>query len=250
VTAPILLCEGLTKRFGDGAAVRMPLEQVSLRVDEREFVAVLGQSGSGKSTLLGILGGLDRTFEGRVELFGHDLRSLGDRALARLRGEKVGFIFQAFHLFYHLTVAENVMSPALFGRSDKKLAKRAMDLLDRLGLADRAGDSPVRLSGGQRQRVAIARALLYSPPLLLCDEPTGNLDKGTAQSLLDLFVELNRDDGITIVAVTHSEQLAQIASRTLHLENGKLVESSAATRAGEGSEAGPSGDARAEAPDR
>ncbi len=230
MTQPILICEGLTKRFSDGAATRTPLSDVALHVDEGELVAVLGESGSGKSTLLGILGGLDRAFDGKVELFGKDLRSLGDRALARLRGEKVGFIFQAFHLFYHLSVVENVLCPALFGRRDKKLATRAMELLDRLGLADRASDSPVRLSGGQRQRVAIARALLYSPPLLLCDEPTGNLDKATAASLLELFEELNTEDGITIVAVTHSDQLADVASRTLRLEGGRLVDG--ARRAG------------------
>lgn len=224
MSAPILRCEGLTKRFRDGAALRTPLEDVAFRVADGELVAVLGESGSGKSTLLGILGGLDRAFDGKVELFGRDVHSLGDRALARLRGEKVGFVFQAFHLFYHLTVIENVLCPSLFGRRDAKLETRALALLDRLGLRDRASDSPVRLSGGQRQRVAIARALLYSPPLLLCDEPTGNLDKATAASLLELFQELNEKDGITIVAVTHSEQLAEIASRTLRLEAGHLAD--------------------------
>ncbi len=228
MTRPILLCEGLTKRFRDGAALRTPLEGASLRVDEGERLAVLGESGSGKSTLLGILGGLDRTFEGKVELFGHDLRALGDRELARLRGEKVGFVFQAFHLFYHLSVLDNVLSPALFGRRDPKLRGRAVELLERLGIADRANDSPVHLSGGQRQRVAIARALLNSPPLLLCDEPTGNLDRATAASLLSLFIELNEKDGVTIVAVTHSDQMAEIATRTLRLSDGKLLDAASA----------------------
>ena len=223
MTRPILLCDALTKRFRDGAALRTPLQDASLRVEPGERLAVLGESGSGKSTLLGILGGLDRDFEGKVELFGHDLRKLSDGALARLRGEKVGFVFQAFHLFYHLSVIDNVLSPALFGRHDPKVRSRAVELLERLGIADRAKDSPVQLSGGQRQRVAIARALLYSPPLLLCDEPTGNLDRATAASLLSLFTELNEKDGITIVAVTHSEQMAEIATRILRLESGRLV---------------------------
>ncbi len=219
----LVLAEGLTKHHGDGPARRAALDGVTLSIDEGELVAVLGPSGSGKSTLLAILGGLDRDYGGRVELFGRDLAALGDRDLSRLRGERIGFVFQAFHLLAHLTVLDNVLAPALFARDTADLSSRALSLLDRLGLADRAADTPACLSGGQRQRVAIARALLRRPSLLLCDEPTGNLDAETGARTIDLFRDLHREGGLTVVAVTHEERLAGVATRTLALRDGKLA---------------------------
>ena len=213
--------DALTKHYGDGAARRAALDGVALSIDEGELVAVLGPSGSGKSTLLGIVGGLDRDYAGRVEVFGKDLRELADADLSRLRGERIGFVFQAFHLLPHLSVLDNVLAPALFAADGGALRARGLSLLDRLGLADRAGDTPAHLSGGQRQRVAIARALLRRPALLLCDEPTGNLDAETGARTIELFRDLHREGGLTIVAVTHEERLAVAATRTLQLRDGE-----------------------------
>jgi putative ABC transport system ATP-binding protein len=219
----VIRLDGLTKHYGDGPARRAALDGVALSIDEGELCAVLGPSGSGKSTLLGIVGGLDRDYQGRAEVFGQDLRALADRDLSRLRGERVGFVFQAFHLLPHLTVLDNVCAPALFAADGAALRARALSLLDRLGLEGRALDTPARLSGGQRQRVAIARALLRRPSLLLCDEPTGNLDVETGASTLALLRDLHREGGLTVVAVTHEERLAAMATRTLHLREGKLA---------------------------
>lgn len=219
----ILRTEGLIKHYGDGPARRAALDGVALTIEEGEFLAVLGPSGSGKSTLLGVLGGLDRAYEGRVEVLGQDLKALGDTQLSRLRGEAIGFVFQAFHLLSHLTVLDNVLAPALFAGSAGDLRARALSLLERLGLEGRAADTPAQLSGGQRQRVAIARALLRSPRILLCDEPTGNLDAETGARAIELFRDLHREGGLTVVAVTHEERLAVAATRTLSLRDGKLV---------------------------
>jgi putative ABC transport system ATP-binding protein len=217
--------EGLRKIFGDTKAQRSALDGVTLSVEEGEFVAILGPSGSGKSTLLGIVGGLDREYEGKVELFGRDLAKLKDRELAELRGKRVGFVFQAFHLLGHLTVMENVLAPALFDRESTPdaSAKRAREVLGRLGIADRGEDRPAELSGGQRQRVAIARALFQKPDLLLCDEPTGNLDAETGAQTIELFRELHAQGGLTVLAVTHEERLAEAATRTVRLAAGKIA---------------------------
>jgi ABC-type lipoprotein export system ATPase subunit len=214
----------LTKLYGDGPARRAALDKLSLDVAEGELVAVLGPSGSGKSTLLGIVGALDRAYDGTAQVFGHDLAKLDDAALSRLRGERIGFVFQAFHLLTHLSVLDNVLAPALFAGGADTLRSRALELLARLGLEGREGDTPASLSGGQRQRVAIARALLRKPALLLCDEPTGNLDVETGARTIELFRELHAEGGLTVVAVTHEERLARIATRTLQLRDGKLVQ--------------------------
>ncbi len=233
---PVIRAERVTKTFGQGKGLRAALDGVSLAVEPGELLCVIGPSGSGKSTLLGILGGLDLAFEGQVELFGKDIRKLGDRGLARLRGENVGFVFQAFHLLAHLTVLDNVLAPALFapegarseGEPETSVEDRAVRLLARLGLEGRERDTPAELSGGQRQRVAIARALLLEPRLLLCDEPTGNLDRETGAQTIELFRELHRDGGLTIVAVTHEERLARIATRSIEIREGRLVGEEAA----------------------
>jgi putative ABC transport system ATP-binding protein len=212
----------LRKLYGDARARRAALDGLDFSVAPGDFVAVLGPSGSGKSTLLALLGGLDRDYEGQLELFGEDLRGMGDAALARLRGARIGFVFQAFHLLGHLSVIDNVLAPALFADDGEDLRPRALGLLDRLGLGDREGDTPTELSGGQRQRVSIARALLRKPDLVLCDEPTGNLDAETGERTIDLFRELHREEKLTVVAVTHEERLARAATRIVRLRDGKI----------------------------
>ncbi len=213
---------------GDAARVLPPaLSDVSLSVARGEFLAVVGRSGSGKTTLLNILGGLDREWTGRVEVNGQDLARLHDRDLSMLRNKTIGFVFQAFHLLPHLTVIENVTLPAWFGNQDRDRAEaegRAMQALDRVGLANRATDRPTRLSAGERQRVAVARALLNRPMLLLCDEPTGNLDAATGAAVLDIFLELNRRDNTTLVIATHESRVSEAASRQIVLETGRIVE--------------------------
>lgn len=220
----VVHAERVTRVHDAGKGTRRALSNVDFTVQSGEFVAVLGPSGSGKSTLLSIIGGLDRAYEGKVHLWGQDIGAMSDARLARLRGQRIGFVFQHFHLLTHLSVIENVTTPALFNpdADDDVDVKRAHDLLERLGLADRTGDTPAELSGGQRQRVAIARALLRKPKLLLCDEPTGNLDTDTGAQTIALFQELHRHDGLTIVAVTHEERLARVASRVVRLRDGSI----------------------------
>lgn len=220
----VVHAERVTRVHDAGKGTRRALSNVDFTVQSGEFVAVLGPSGSGKSTLLSIIGGLDRAYEGQVRLWGEDIGAMSDARLARLRGQRIGFVFQHFHLLTHLSVIENVTTPALFNpdADDNVDIKRAHDLLERLGLADRTSDTPAELSGGQRQRVAIARALLRKPKLLLCDEPTGNLDTDTGAQTIALFQELHRHDGLTIVAVTHEERLARVASRVVRLRDGSI----------------------------
>lgn len=220
---PVVAVENLRKVYGDGDGARAALDGVSLTVDKGELVVILGHSGSGKSTLLGIAGGLDRAYEGKVSLFGQDVATLSDKALARLRGKKIGFVFQAFHLLNHVSVLDNVLAPALFDEGPRRREEQALSVLDHLGIKDRARDLPSRLSGGQRQRVAIARALLQSPELLLCDEPTGNLDAETGERTISLFRDLHRE-GLTMLAVTHEERLANIATRVIRLKDGKILD--------------------------
>ena len=213
------------KRYGSGDGVRAAVCDVTLAVKEGEFACVLGHSGSGKSTLLGILGCLDQSYEGELKLFGKNARKLSDAEQADLRGTSIGFVFQAFHLMGHLSIRDNVLAPSLFlrGGQTKDHVKRANELLDQVGLLDRAADPPSQLSGGERQRVAIARALLMKPKLLLCDEPTGNLDVETGQQIIDIFRGLHEDSGITVIAVTHETRLADVADRVIRLRNGRLV---------------------------
>jgi putative ABC transport system ATP-binding protein len=202
----------------------MALDALTLSIDEGELVAVLGTSGSGKSTLLHVAGGLDLTYGGSVKLRGHELRSLSDAALARLRRETIGFVFQSFHLVNDWRVRDNVALPASFApQPTEDLERRVVEVLARVGLEGRVDDPPTRLSGGQRQRVAIARALLMRPPLLLCDEPTGSLDAQTGSQILALFQKLHAEGGLTLVLVTHEERVAAIATRIVRLEAGRIV---------------------------
>lgn len=213
----------LCRSYPDGARGRVPvLAGVELEVGAGEFVAVVGRSGSGKSTLLHVLGGLDSDFEGEVTVAGTRLSGLADVALARFRNEAVGFVFQSFHLVAGLDAGDNVALPACFARGDRAgVEAAALEALARVGLADKARRLPAQLSGGERQRVAIARALFGRPRVLLCDEPTGNLDAETAADVIARFVELNRQ-GLTVLAVTHEDRLRAAASRVLTLAGGRL----------------------------
>ncbi len=215
----------LRKVYRDHAREVTALDGVCLAVRPGEFVAVTGRSGSGKTTLLNVLGGLDRDYTGGVMLDGRDLARLRDRDVSDLRNRGIGFVFQAFHLLAHLTVLENVTLPALFGgvAQDAGAVDRALAALERVGLRDKAGVRPTRLSAGERQRVAIARAILNRPRLLLCDEPTGNLDEATGAVVLGIFRELNERDGTTLVVATHSPQVAGAAGRRVALEAGRVV---------------------------
>lgn len=230
----IVQTEGLQKIYGDKKAERAALSGVSLGVRQGEFLAVLGPSGSGKSTLLGIIGALDRAYSGKVELFGQDISRMSDKELAYLRAHKIGFVFQAFHLLAHLSVLENVLMPSLFEKHPSEdLSARAKGLLKRLGLRERADARPSELSGGQRQRVSVARALLMRPELLLCDEPTGNLDAETGAQTIELFKELHGQGQLTIIAVTHEERLAGAATRVIRLRDGRVDTSEKAEGEGE-----------------
>jgi putative ABC transport system ATP-binding protein len=214
----------LRKRYPprDGAGAPQELWRgLDLEVHAGEFLAVEGQSGSGKSTLLHILGGLDRAYEGEVRVLGEDLRGMSDARLAALRHARIGFIFQSFNLLAELTALQNVLLPDFFGDGVPDAERRAREALDRVGLADKARARPTALSGGERQRVAIARALLARPPLLLADEPTGNLDAHTGHGIIELFRELHRD-GMTLLVVTHETRVSRAASRVLVLRDGVL----------------------------
>ncbi|QRN99798.1 ABC transporter ATP-binding protein [Archangium violaceum] len=217
-------------RDGDGTEVRV-LDGLSLDVADGDFVAVVGPSGSGKSTLLHLLGGLDVHYQGEAEVAGVKLSGLKDKELARFRNQHVGFVFQSFHLIPNLSAVENVLMPSHFGPVSLEARKRAESLLDRVGLLAKKDRAPIRLSGGERQRVAIARALFTGPRLLLCDEPTGNLDAATGAGVISLFQELHRE-GLTLLTVTHEERMSSAARRVLRLKEGRLVEESQPALAG------------------
>jgi putative ABC transport system ATP-binding protein len=221
----MLECESLGRTYLSGGRELTVLKDISFRVEPGGFVAVVGPSGSGKTTLLGLLAGLDRPTTGRVRLDGDDLGRLDEDALARLRGEKVGFVFQSFQLIPTLTARENVQVP-LELRGDGAGAT-ADALLARVGLAERGHHYPAQLSGGEQQRVALARAFSNRPRILFADEPTGNLDATTGAGIIDLMVELNHDLGTTLVLVTHDLDLAGRARRTIRLADGRVVGDSA-----------------------
>jgi putative ABC transport system ATP-binding protein len=221
---PVLRARGLRKEYGRDAGLVRAVDGVDLDVDAGETVAVTGPSGCGKSTLLHLLGGLDRPTGGEVWLAGQSLGRLGERGLARLRRDAVGFVFQAFHLMDELTAVENVELPALLaGRSPRAARRRAAGLLEQVGLADRARFLPTALSGGQRQRVAIARALVSDPVVVLADEPTGNLDSEATLEVLRLFEGLHAA-GQTLVIVTHDSRIAATTDRIIGMRDGAFVD--------------------------
>ena len=201
------------------------LKGIDLQIPRGQFAAIMGPSGSGKSTLLGLLAGLDMPTSGRIVLDGEDITDLGEDEMALVRGRKIGFVFQAYHLIPTLTAEENVLLPMeLAGREDAGGRERARELLDRVGLKDRREHYPVQLSGGEQQRVALARAFALRPPILLADEPTGNLDTANGRMVLDLLLALNREEGTTMVLVTHEQELAASADRRIVLRDGCVVE--------------------------
>ena len=225
----ILQAEGLYKSYRLGAADVKVLKGVDLAVRSGEFISIVGASGSGKSTLLHILGALDRPDKGTVRFEGSDLKNTGNGELNRFRNKMVGFVFQFYHLLDELNVLENVFLPAMVSKStiawllSRKQAKnRAKELLSQLGLSERAEHKPYQLSGGERQRVAIGRALMNEPKILLADEPTGNLDSQTGNSIMKVFEALNKA-GQTIVMVTHDERIAHKAGRIIMLTDGKIA---------------------------
>ncbi|HEY5926375.1 MAG TPA: ABC transporter ATP-binding protein [Kofleriaceae bacterium] len=221
---PVVRLRDVTKSYGTGAGRSQVLRGVSFDIDKGELIALVGQSGSGKSTLLNIIGGLDQPDKGEVEVLGVDTLRANDATRARLRNQSIGFVFQAFNLLDHLSVLENVTIPSSFSSNSRDVNGRGGEALRRVGLSDFAKRRPGELSGGQKQRVAIARALFNSPSLLLCDEPTGNLDSETGKEVIDFFRELNAKDGVTLLIVTHERRVSSVAKRVIAMKDGMLVE--------------------------
>jgi putative ABC transport system ATP-binding protein len=221
---------GVSKTVPSGAGSLTILHPLDLTIDAGRVVAITGPSGSGKSTLLGLLAGLDAPSSGSVILDGVDITALDEDSLARLRGTRIGFVFQFFHLLPSLTALENVLVPMEIA-GVPQAAARAKSLLDEVGLTDRGHHYPSQLSGGEQQRVAIARALANNPPILLADEPTGNLDSATGHSVIELLLAVNRTRKTTLVLVTHDPELASVADVAIALRDGRVVRTT--TRAAE-----------------
>ncbi len=224
--APSISVQDLTKVYDLGEIQVRALRGVTVDIDEGEFVAVIGPSGSGKSTFMHILGCLDRPTKGRYLLDGHDVSTLSRNALADVRNKKIGFVFQGFNLLSRTTALDNVELPLLYngnGMRGKERRRRAEEALSGVGLSDRAGHHPNQLSGGQQQRVAIARALINQPSILLADEPTGNLDTRTSVEEMDIFQKLNTERGITVLLITHEQDIAEYGTRIITFRDGKIV---------------------------
>jgi len=222
-TSPMLRVTDLTHKVSLEADTLTILQGVNLEINRGESVAIVGRSGSGKTTLLGLLAGLDTPSEGKVELDGSEISRLSEDERARLRARRVGFVFQSFQLLPALSALENVMLPLELAGIEAP-EKRARELLERVGLGERLSHTPRQLSGGEQQRVAIARAFASDPVVLFADEPTGNLDNRTGQAVSDLLMDLNREQGTTLVMVTHDDRLAARCGRQLHIEAGVLTE--------------------------
>ena len=222
--------ENVSREYGDGKVV-YALDHVSLQIGQGERVAVMGTSGSGKSTLLNLICGLDEPSSGEVKIDGVNIASLNDDARTRLRREKIGMIFQTFNLLPTLTALENVALPLRLNATSKKEAEsRAKMMLEKVGLGARTTHRPDEMSGGERQRIAIARALIFQPPVLLADEPTGNLDSKTGEEILALLDDLHREFRTTILMVTHNDEAAQHCDRVIRLRDGKVVNDATAKK--------------------
>ena len=219
----LLAAEELEKTYTGGAAPVTALRGVSLTLEPGDFVALMGPSGCGKSTLLHLCGAMDRPTAGRLAIEGHDLTTLDDDALTRLRRDRIGFVFQFFNLLPTLTLGDNIALPCLLaGLPVSEAEARAADLASRVGITDRLTHYPQQVSGGEAQRAAIARALVHRPALVIADEPTGNLDSANGATVLELLAGLNRDLGATILLATHAEDIARTAHRTVRLRDGRL----------------------------
>jgi putative ABC transport system ATP-binding protein len=228
-SAPVLEVRGLVKSIPSGSRVVEILRGLDFAIPAGTFVVIQGPSGSGKSTLLGLLAGLDKPTSGEILINGQPLSGLEEDEMALLRGRRIGFVFQAYQLVPTLTALENVMLPMdLTGHADKESYQRAIELLGEVGLAERGDHYPVQLSGGEQQRVALARAFVTKPPIVLADEPTGNLDSRNSELVLDMLLRLNRETGTTLVMVTHDDQIAAKASHRIALADGVIVSESVA----------------------
>ena len=214
----------VSKTFGKNTNLNQVLDGANMYVEEGEFVSLMGASGSGKSTLLYLIGGLDRNFEGNISLCGSDIGSLKDKQLSDLRLKNIGFVFQFYNLVMNLKVEDNILLPqTINGKSRASLKADLDEILELTGLTEKRKAMPATLSGGQQQRVAIARAVMGNPAVILADEPTGNLDAKSSMEIMELFSKLNKEKGLTILQVTHSEKCASYGTRIVKLENGKTI---------------------------
>lgn len=220
----IITVDNVYKSFGKGEAEVKVLQGANLSVQKGEFVSLMGQSGSGKSTLLYLIGGLDKDYEGEIIVCGSKLHGLKEKQMSDIRLNKIGFVFQFYNLIQNLSVEDNILLPVSVAGKDMNEAKKKLnEILDLTELSDKRKAKPAELSGGQQQRVSIARALLGDPAVILADEPTGNLDKTSAENIMKLFSDINRETGMTILQVTHNEEYAKYGNRIVRLENGKTI---------------------------
>ena len=221
---PVIAMQGIVKRYYIGKPNELEiLHGIDLRVEPGEFVAIVGESGSGKSTMMNILGALDRPTEGRYRLNGVDIQTAGDKELANIRNQQIGFVFQTFNLIGRMSALKNVELPMLYaGLPARERSERAAELLDLVGMGERKKHQPNELSGGQKQRVAIARAMANDPSLILADEPTGNLDTAASIEIMEIFSELHKA-GATVIVVTHEENIAAFTDRIIHFSDGQII---------------------------
>ena len=220
----IITVDNVYKSFGKGDLEVKVLEGANLTINQGEFVSLMGPSGSGKSTLLYLIGGLDREFSGDIVVCGQSIAKIKESKLSDIRLNKIGFIFQFYNLVQNLSVEDNILLPLkVSGRYNEETQKKLNEILDITEIADKRKVMPAKLSGGQQQRVAIARALIGEPEIILADEPTGNLDKDSGENIMELFKKINKERGMTILQVTHSEKNSEYGSRIVTLDNGKLI---------------------------
>lgn len=220
----IIEVNNVSKSFGKNENINHVLNGASMSVDQGEFVSLMGASGSGKSTLLYLIGGLDRDFQGNISVCGSDIGSMKDKKLSDLRLKNMGFVFQFYNLVMNLNVSDNILLPQTINGNKKSDLKKDLDeILEITGLTEKRKAMPNTLSGGQQQRVAIARAVLGNPSIILADEPTGNLDAASTREIMELFQRLNKEKGLTILQVTHSEQCAEYGTRIVRIEDGKTI---------------------------
>lgn len=222
----ILRLENIEKKYNESAEELHIIRNLNFSVQEGEFISILGRSGSGKSTLLNVIGLLDKIDSGKIFIDGKEVETFSEKEKDRTKNEMIGFVFQFHYLLPEFTALENVMLPALLNNFNKKeeIEKRALDLLEKVGVGNRKDHKPSQLSGGEKQRVAIARALINSPKILLADEPTGNLDEETSEMIFKILKDINKNENQTIIVVTHSKDLAEISDKQVYLKKGVLVE--------------------------